>query len=207
MANKTEEFIAKVVESNPGEFEFHQAVGEVAESVIPFIKENPKYREAYEQAGVTRIIDVTGLFLDQLILEIEHAQIHQLASLASEKGGIVSLKVAASSRAAGKTVSEIVADKRFPDACVMASIVRAEGSQLIVPTGSERLLAGDQLVLCGTVRAIAAAADYFQIKPGLLSFVPFRKAAAPGAAEQQVQLEMDAAVEGKTGSEGDPLGA
>jgi len=38
--------MAKVVERNPGEPEFHQAVHEVAESVMPFIEKNPKYQKA-----------------------------------------------------------------------------------------------------------------------------------------------------------------
>ena len=40
------EFMAKIIAKNPGEKEFHQAVREVAESVIPFIEENPKYKTA-----------------------------------------------------------------------------------------------------------------------------------------------------------------
>jgi glutamate dehydrogenase/leucine dehydrogenase len=40
------DFMAKVIAKNPGEKEFHQAVREVAESVIPFIEENPKYKTA-----------------------------------------------------------------------------------------------------------------------------------------------------------------
>jgi len=42
----TEEFMKKVVEKNPGEVEFHQAVREVVESVMPFIEKNPKYQKA-----------------------------------------------------------------------------------------------------------------------------------------------------------------
>jgi len=41
-----DEFMARVVAKNPGEKEFHQAVMEVAESLIPFIEENPKYKQA-----------------------------------------------------------------------------------------------------------------------------------------------------------------
>ncbi|MGA2824459.1 MAG: glutamate dehydrogenase, partial [Bacteroidales bacterium] len=40
------DFMAKIIAKNPGEKEFHQAVKEVAESVIPFIEENPKYKTA-----------------------------------------------------------------------------------------------------------------------------------------------------------------
>ncbi len=39
------EFMAKIVAKNPGEAEFHQAVFEVAETVIPFIEANPKYAQ------------------------------------------------------------------------------------------------------------------------------------------------------------------
>lgn len=35
--------MARVIARNPGETEFHQAVHEVAESLMPFIEENPKY--------------------------------------------------------------------------------------------------------------------------------------------------------------------
>jgi len=45
MASRIEEFMAKVVEKNAGEKEFHQAVREVVESVMPFIEKNPKYQK------------------------------------------------------------------------------------------------------------------------------------------------------------------
>ena len=41
-----DEFMAKLIARNPNEKEFHQAVMEVAESLIPFIEENPKYKAA-----------------------------------------------------------------------------------------------------------------------------------------------------------------
>jgi glutamate dehydrogenase (NADP+) len=39
------EFMEGLVKRNPGESEFHQAVEEVAMSVIPYINENPRYIE------------------------------------------------------------------------------------------------------------------------------------------------------------------
>ncbi len=45
MSKSIETFMAKVVEKNPNEPEFHQAVEEVLESVLPFIAENPEYGE------------------------------------------------------------------------------------------------------------------------------------------------------------------
>ncbi|MBU1087700.1 MAG: NADP-specific glutamate dehydrogenase [Candidatus Omnitrophica bacterium] len=46
MKKNINEFMSKVIDKNPGESEFHQAVLEVAESLMPFIEENPKYSKA-----------------------------------------------------------------------------------------------------------------------------------------------------------------
>ena len=39
-------FMEDVITKNPGQMEFHQAVREIAENLIPFINENPQYEEA-----------------------------------------------------------------------------------------------------------------------------------------------------------------
>ncbi|MBS3768908.1 MAG: NADP-specific glutamate dehydrogenase [Bacteroidales bacterium] len=46
MEQSLEEFMGRIAAKNPGEEEFHQAVQEVAESLMPFIEENPKYKHA-----------------------------------------------------------------------------------------------------------------------------------------------------------------
>lgn len=43
---KIKEFMEKVIEKNPGESEFHQAVEEVIRPLMPFLEKNPKYQEA-----------------------------------------------------------------------------------------------------------------------------------------------------------------
>ncbi len=46
MEEKIKKFMDKVIADNPGESEFHQAVLEVAEKIIPFVEENPHYKNA-----------------------------------------------------------------------------------------------------------------------------------------------------------------
>ena len=46
MTKKISDFMQAVKERNPGEVEFHQAVQEVAESLMPFVEKNPKYERA-----------------------------------------------------------------------------------------------------------------------------------------------------------------
>lgn len=40
-----DDFMRRCEEKTPGEKEFHQAVREVAESLMPFIDKNPKYKK------------------------------------------------------------------------------------------------------------------------------------------------------------------
>jgi len=46
MDKDIEAFIEEIIAKDPGEKEFHQAVQEVAESLMPFIEKNPKYKKA-----------------------------------------------------------------------------------------------------------------------------------------------------------------
>jgi glutamate dehydrogenase (NADP+) len=46
MDPKVQQFMTMIKAKNPGENEFHQAVQEVAESLIPYIEENPRYKHA-----------------------------------------------------------------------------------------------------------------------------------------------------------------
>ena len=46
MDKNVEAFMEDIIAKNPGEKEFHQAVEEVAESIMPFIEKNPKYKKA-----------------------------------------------------------------------------------------------------------------------------------------------------------------
>jgi len=46
MDESVKAFMEKVIEKNPGEKEFHQAVREVVESIMPYIEKNPKYKKA-----------------------------------------------------------------------------------------------------------------------------------------------------------------
>ncbi|MCG2710897.1 MAG: NADP-specific glutamate dehydrogenase [Candidatus Omnitrophica bacterium] len=45
-SEKVKRFMDSLIERDPGESEFHQAVFEVVESIMPFIEKNPKYAKA-----------------------------------------------------------------------------------------------------------------------------------------------------------------
>ena len=43
---EVEKFMSGLIKRNPGEPEFHQAVQEVATTIIPFTRDHPEYRKA-----------------------------------------------------------------------------------------------------------------------------------------------------------------
>ena len=52
MDSKIKGIMDIVISRNPGEPEFHQAVQEVAESLVPFISKNPKYKDVAEKLAI-----------------------------------------------------------------------------------------------------------------------------------------------------------
>jgi trk system potassium uptake protein len=130
---------------------------------------NPKYRAAFEMAGVTTIVDVAELYLDQMTLEIEHPQVQQVASIAAGQGLIVFVTVEEGSFAAGRTLDEVRSDRRFPVGCVVSGLHRAESEKLLFPTGRDRILPGDRLLLVGSIEGLTRAADLMGSRSSLLN--------------------------------------
>jgi len=56
MDKDVEIFMENVKQKNPGEKEFHQAVQEVVESLMPFVKKNPKYQKKILNIRNTRFL-------------------------------------------------------------------------------------------------------------------------------------------------------
>lgn len=137
---------------------------------------NPQYRTAYEQAGVSTIIDTASLFLDELLLEIERPDIRRLVDFASGRGTVVVVRVVEKSRVAGKTVDEIYADRRQRHSFIIGAIVRSLDNALILPTGAERLRPGDRLLLVCAAGLADEAADYFEARRRWRQPVRSRKA-------------------------------
>ncbi len=130
---------------------------------------NPKYRAAFELAGVTTIVDVAGLYLDQMVLEIEHPQVQQVASIVGGQGLIVFVTVEEGSFAAGKTLDELRSDRRFPVGCIVSGLHRAESEKLLYPAGRDRVLTGDRLLLVGSIEGLTRAADLMGSRSSLLN--------------------------------------
>jgi trk system potassium uptake protein TrkA len=151
---------------------------------------NPKYRSAYEQAGVTSILDVADLFLDRLVFEIERPPVHQVATIADGQGAVVWVTVAEGAQVCNRPLDEIRVDRHFPHGVVVAGLVRAESEKLLFPSGRDRFLAGDHVLLVGTIQGLMRAADLFGERRRFAAlFSRSHKAAVEEAEEAYARLE------------------
>jgi len=67
------DFMAKVIARNPGESEFHQAVKEVVESLMPFIEENPRFKH---EKILERIVEPERVILFRVPWIDDNGEIH-----------------------------------------------------------------------------------------------------------------------------------
>lgn len=153
---------------------------------------NPKYRSAFELAGVTTIVDVAGLYLDQMVLEIEHPQVQQVASIIGGQGLIVFVTVEEGSFASGHSLDELRSDRRFPVGCIVAGLHRSESEKLLYPTGRDRILTGDRLLLVGSIEGLTRASDLMGSRSSLLNL--FRTAKEKKQVEE-IHARIDAMLE------------
>ena len=153
---------------------------------------NPRYRAAYERAGVTSILDATGLFLDRLVLEIERPPVHQVATIADGQGVIVWIAVAEGSAASGLALDELRNDRRFPRGCMISGLLRADGDRLLFPTGRDRLLPADQVLLVGTIDGVTRAADLLGQRQGIASLLFYRRRRR---ADEEAHARLETAIE------------
>ncbi|KAA0007202.1 MAG: glutamate dehydrogenase, partial [Thermoplasmata archaeon] len=73
MDKDVEVFMEKVIEKNPGEKEFHQAVREVVESIMPVVKKNPKYQK---EKILERIVEPERVIMFRVTWEDDNGEIH-----------------------------------------------------------------------------------------------------------------------------------
>jgi trk system potassium uptake protein TrkA len=162
---------------------------------------NPKYRAAFEMAGVSTIVDVAGLYLDQMVLEIQHPKVQQVASIVAGQGLIVFVTIEEGSFASGRTLDELRSDRRFPVGCIVAGLHRAEIEKLLYPTGRDRVLPGDRLLLVGSIEGLTRAADLMGSRSSLLNL--FRTAKEKRQVEE-IHARIDAMLEPEERAAQDP---
>ena len=125
---------------------------------------SPRYETAYKLAGVTRTIDVGSLFVRDILLEIEHPSVRQVATFGGGKALIVAVVVPEAAAVHGKIIKDIAQDQAFPSECLITGIFRDENDEFIIPSGGIELKTGDHVFLAACAADVHKAVAFLQKK-------------------------------------------
>jgi trk system potassium uptake protein TrkA len=120
---------------------------------------DPQYEKAYQLAGVTTIVRMADLLVNQIMTEIEQPKVRKILTLSGGKADIYSVRVPAKAKSIGMTIKEIAEDRRFPDECVFIGIYRDDTGDFQIPRGNHKIRDGDHLFLSSKSQFIKQATD------------------------------------------------
>lgn len=117
---------------------------------------DPRYREAYELAGATDILNSAEMFMREIVFSVERPEARRITEIGGGAAEMLAVHIPENARIAGMTVQQITHSPGFPETCVIAGIFDAE-QRLTIPRGSAEILAH------GEVLVVARAEDVSQI--------------------------------------------
>ena len=124
---------------------------------------NPAYESAYRLAGVTAIVRVTDLMVNQMIMEIEQPAVRRLMTIGSGRADIYMIIIPEGAEAAGKTVATIAGAPDFPSQCVFIAVYNHGKEDFAIPRGEQVICEGDEVFLISTAEDIKQAVEFLTV--------------------------------------------
>jgi len=78
---------------------------------------DPAYKNAYIVAGVSSIVRVTDLMVNQIMMDIENPEVRKITTIGGGKADIFIATVPDGAKIAGKSIKDIVGSRHFPNEC------------------------------------------------------------------------------------------
>lgn len=118
---------------------------------------DPSYKVAYNVAGARRALNTVEIYMDSILMEIEHPSVKKVVDLGSGEASIVIVEIPEDSPLKNKRIAEIILEDEFPDNCIFAGIYRE--NSFIIPRGNEEIKPKDRVFLSGKSESIMDAAE------------------------------------------------
>ena len=121
---------------------------------------DPDYENAYEVAGVTKVVRMTDLMVNQMTMEIENPRIRPITTIGGGRANIFMVVVPKGARVAGKSIRDIVTMDGFPAQCIFIAVYAQDRGQFNIPRGEQVIDEGDELFLIATAENIKKVDDF-----------------------------------------------
>jgi len=154
---------ADVVVATTGSDAVNLAAAVIAKSFeVPEIivrMRNPGYRNPYRLAGATKIIRVTDLMVNQMMIYIENPQVRRITTIGGGKADVFVVIVPEGASLAGKSIVAITSDSEFPAQCVFVAVYNQEKDEFCIPRGKQVINEQDELFLISPAENIKQVVD------------------------------------------------
>ena len=128
---------------------------------------NPHYEESYRLAGITKIVRVADLLINQIMIEIEQPRVRNIMTLGKGKAEVFAIRIPPDAKSIGIKIKEITQNKKFPGECVFIGIYKEKTDEFFIPRGEHIISAEDMIFLI-------ARKEYIKIAAHLLTQTKFR---------------------------------
>jgi trk system potassium uptake protein len=125
---------------------------------------DPRYREAYELAGATHVLNSADMLLREIVFYIEKPAARRVTEIGGGEAEMLAIQVPEGAAVEGLTVQAITQSRGFPETCVIAGIFDAE-RKLTIPRGSAVVRPHSEILVVARVEDIAGLVE-FLTRPG-----------------------------------------
>jgi trk system potassium uptake protein TrkA len=121
---------------------------------------DPDYENAYKVAGVTKVVRMTDLIINQMTMEIENPRIRPITAIGGGRANIFMVVVPKGARVAGKSIREIATMESFPPQCIFIAVYSEERGEFHIPRGEQVIRENDELFLIATAENIRKVDEF-----------------------------------------------
>jgi len=121
---------------------------------------NPAFESAYKLAGVTSIVRVADILINQMLVEIEQSRVRKLISIGGGKADIYTVVVPESGKVVGKTIAEVTGSAKFPKRCMVVAVYDHETEEFALPRGGQVIAVNLEMVIISPAEFMKKAADF-----------------------------------------------
>ncbi len=105
-----------------------------------------RYREAYELAGATDILNAADMFMREIVFSIERPEARRITEIGAGEAELLAVQIPEGAAIEGRTVQQLTQSPGFPETCVIAGIIDGE-RRVTIPRGAAQIAPRSELLV------------------------------------------------------------
>ncbi len=123
------------------------------------------FAEPYRLAGAHHVISTIDLAVNTMVTAIEYPQVESMMHYEQGQVEVFKLAIPANSHVAGRSVSLVAKDSRFPEGSLIIGYQSHPHAELVIPNGSTMIEAGSTVLVVTKSEMLHQVVDYLGLCP------------------------------------------